>query len=73
MVFYVVGVAALHEVYHVVGTEILLQCLHRPEHYHRLFRGIYLHLGMQTVVAVAAVVLGIILTEIVEQHLASAY
>ena len=69
----VVGAAALDEVDDILLAEILLERQHRLEGYHQLLLCLYPLLGVQTVVAVAAVVLVIFLTEVVKQYASAAY
>ena len=57
------------EIDDIVGTEILLDSEDGIENCHQLFTGLNLRLGMQTVVTVAAIVLGIHLSKVMEQHL----
>ena len=66
------GLAADDEVFDIVGTEILLDGFYHLQRQHQLVLGLDLRLRMQTVVAVATVVLVVGLTEIVEQHLTPA-
>ena len=60
------------KVFHIVGTEVLLNGHDNLQRENQLVSGFYLDLGMQAVVAVVAVVLVVDFTEIVEQHLPSA-
>ena len=69
----VVGAATLDEVDDILLAEILLERQHRLEGYHQLLLCLYPLLGVQTVVAVAAVVLVIFLAEVVEQYASAAY
>ena len=57
------------EVDHIVGTEILLDGQNGCQSRYQLILGLYLSLRMQTVVAVAAVILRIDFSEVMEKHL----
>ena len=63
------GLLANDKVDDIVGTEILLQSMDGIEHQHQHILGLLLGLRMQTVVAIMAVFLSILFTEIVQQHL----
>ena len=69
----VVGGATLDEVDDIVLTESLLQGKQRAQHYEQCLLAVALHLRMQTVVAIATVVLRIFLAEVVQQKLAAAH
>ena len=64
-----IGLAAHDEADDIVATEILLDRLHRFQYGDQLFAGLALGAGMQTIIAVVAVVLFVVLTKVVEQHL----
>ncbi len=68
----VVGGAPTHEVDDVLLVEVLLDGLDGSQHTGQCVRGLDVFLRMLAVVAVAAVVLVVGLTEIVEQHLPAA-
>ena len=70
---HLVGLATCDKVDDVVLAEVLLDGKDGCEGHNQLFLSTYLLLGMETVVAVATVVLVIILTEIMKQHLSSTY
>ena len=69
----VVGCASLHEVDDIVLAERLLHGDDSLQHYQQRLLAVALHLRMQTVVAVAAILVRIFLAEVVQQHLASAH
>ena len=69
----VVGGTPSDEVDDIVGAEIFLDGLNGLQDNDQRLAPFHLHLRVETVVAAAAVVFGIGLSEIVEQHLASAY
>ena len=69
MSHYLVGVATHNEVDNIVGTEVLLDSQDGLKHDDQLFLGINPCARMQTVVAVATVVLVVCLTKIMKQHL----
>ena len=56
----------------IVGTEILLNVENGLQDDDQHILTLYLRLGMQTVIAISAVILWIGLTEIMQQHLSSA-
>ena len=70
---YLICLTTHDKVYHIVGTEILLDGNNRIQDNHQLVFRLYLGLGMQTVVAVMTVVLLMGLSEIMQQHLATAH
>ena len=63
------GLAADDEVHDVVGAEVLLDGLDDLQRQHQLVLGLNLGLRVQTVVAVMAVLLLVVLAEVVQQHL----
>ena len=65
----VVGASAPHEVDDVRLVEVFLHRLDGAEHHEQRLRRLLGMLGVHAVVAIATVVLGISLTEIVQQHL----
>ena len=69
----VVGSISRHEVNDVVAAEVLLKQLHSTEYDAESLRSLDLCLRMKAVVAVMTVLLGIFLTEVVEQHLTTAH
>ena len=68
-----VGFATCNEVDDIVLTEILLDGEDGGKGHDELFLRPYLLLGMEAVVAIAAVFLIVCLTEIMEQHLSTTY
>ena len=68
---YIVSLASLYEVYDVVHLECLLECHHRAHDVLQSFCGFYPLLRVLAVVAVVTVVVGVILAEILQQHLAA--
>ena len=70
---HLVGLASCDKVDDIVLAEILLNGKDGLESHYKLFFGSYLLLGMEAVVAVAAIVLVVTLTEIMKQHLSSAH
>ena len=69
----IVGATALHEVNDILLSEVLLHGSHRLQYNHQGILRLKLLSRMQTVVAVVAVLHIILLTEIMQQHLASAH
>ena len=69
---HLVGLSAANEVDDVVGTELLFDGLYGGEYAAQFFRGFYLLLWVQTVVALAAVLLRVVLAEVFEQQSAAA-
>ena len=72
MIHYVVGSTPAHEIYHIVRTEVFLDFLNGIQHDDQSILGLLLRLRMQTVVTIAAIILQVFFTEIMEQHLATA-
>ncbi len=66
-----VGLLTGNKVDDIIAAEVLLDGQDRVQYNHKLLLSLYLRLRMQTVVAVAAVVLIVLLTEIVQQHLSA--
>ena len=69
----VVRCASFDKVDDVILTESLLNGKQRTQHNEQCLLAVALHLGMQTVVAVAAIVLGVLLAEVVQQQFAATY
>ena len=69
----IIRITAFDKIYNIFLTEIFFQSLYRTQHYNKFFSAVNLNLRMQTVVAIATIVLGILFSEVMQQHLASAY
>ena len=69
---YLLGVTPRNKVDDVIAAEVFLDSQYSLQGDDQLVAGLDLRRGMQTVVAVAAVILGIFLAEIVQQHLSPA-
>ena len=70
---YLITLLTGNEVDDIVGTEVLFDGDDGPEHDLQGLLSLNLGLRMQTVIAVTAVILVVLLTKIVEQHLPTAY
>ena len=64
-----IGFLSRDKVYDIIRTEILLNGKDGIQDNRQLFTSLDLRLGMQTVVAIATIILRIHLSEIMEQHL----